>query len=641
MGRRRVVRVALALVVALGCRSLPRATPPRAGTAPAPHQPRHRVILLSIDGAGADDLWRLHREHAFGPDGFERFFTEGEVAERMIPVDPTMTAPNHASMVSGYPPALTGIVSNSFHRPSDPINRRTVGFTAPNEAETLWQAARRQGLKAGVVGWPAVGEIAGSPDAADWAIPFPNDTLRYPMLKEIAPTAWQPRAGPPPSTPGGHAGDVAAKVELEATDVLVAQTLEVVPVATGAPGVYDAVWIDDGNGTQALLHAGEWARLSAPLVGGGPGPTFWVELRSIDRALATAILYVGDTNRTHPYPQRFADALARAGVVWPGEPFDDVLSWDDTAAALHVWVDESERLTRYCIDAILSGAREEDWDLIIGYVPVIDETLHALLFEDPSQPDWTPELAGQMAEARLRVWRIVDRALGRLLGAIDAGTTVIVVSDHGLVPMHAGFYPNAVLEREGLLVRDAQGVPDAKLSKVVSFPSSAVSHLYLNLRGREPGGIVAPADAPALIARLRELFGAVRIQGERPLAAVLTREQASAIGMGHENTGDLVLVGAPGWSLVPGKPAHEPVPPKLQQLSQAGGDLANLLYWGGQHGYLEADNPGMDAIYLALGPGIAPRTVPRFSNLEVAPRVARALGIEPPRPRRPAAPSPP
>ena len=94
----RLKRLALAAltatVIAVACRTV---APP----AQAPRQ----VVVLSLDGAGAQELWRLHEAGAFGPDGFERLLREGEVARRLLPVNPALTAVNHISLASGFPPA--------------------------------------------------------------------------------------------------------------------------------------------------------------------------------------------------------------------------------------------------------------------------------------------------------------------------------------------------------------------------------------------------------------------------------------------------------------------------------------------------------------------------------------------------------
>jgi predicted AlkP superfamily phosphohydrolase/phosphomutase len=291
-----------------------------------------------------------------------------------------------------------------------------------------------------------------------------------------------------------------------------------------------------------------------------------------------------------------------------------------------------DRFARYFIDAILVGGDSERWDLIVGYVPVIDEMMHSMLLVDPRQARWSAERERAFAEARLHVWRAVDGEVARLLAHVDLRTTsVFLVSDHGLRPLRAAFYPNVVLERAGLLRRDADHRVDTATSRALVLTTAAVGHVYLNLAGREPDGIVAPTEARALLARIRDLLTNVTVDGERPLRAVLTREETARLGMDNPNGGDLVLMAAPGWTLK----GDEPSPGTARGDGLAAGDD------GGQHGYLESEEPAMDAVFLALGSDIAQRTLPPLRNLEVAPRVARAIGIEPPRCAAPGTASPP
>src|SRR5687768_7940926 len=101
------------LLSLLACRTA--APPPEGG----PAQPARRVIVLSLDGAAAETLHRLWRESALPHGGFRQFFEDGQVADRLVPVNPTLTAVNHISLATGFAPEATGIVSNRFH-PADP-----------------------------------------------------------------------------------------------------------------------------------------------------------------------------------------------------------------------------------------------------------------------------------------------------------------------------------------------------------------------------------------------------------------------------------------------------------------------------------------------------------------------------------------
>src|SRR5205085_2160203 len=134
-----------------------------------------------LDGASAEMLQQLHKEGALSAGGFERFFREGQVADRMLPVNPTITAVNHISLATGYPPAQTGIVSNSFHRAGTPFLDVVSGFEAPIESETLWESVSRQGKKVGVLAWPGA-DAKVSRRTADWGMIWQADPERDPAL---------------------------------------------------------------------------------------------------------------------------------------------------------------------------------------------------------------------------------------------------------------------------------------------------------------------------------------------------------------------------------------------------------------------------------------------------------------------------
>ena len=82
---------------------------------------------------------------------FRRLAARGFHAVRSIPPTPSLTAVSHITHVTGALPEVTGIVSNLMRDFSRPFPRTISGFDAPIRAETLWQAARRQGKRVGVM----------------------------------------------------------------------------------------------------------------------------------------------------------------------------------------------------------------------------------------------------------------------------------------------------------------------------------------------------------------------------------------------------------------------------------------------------------------------------------------------------------
>lgn len=122
--------------------------PALAAAAPAKAPPV--VILISFDG--------------FRPDYLDRGVTPNlsRLAERgvrgaMRPSFPSKTFPNHWTLVTGMVPDHHGIVGNRMEDPARPGERFTMDNDDPfwwNQAEPVWVAAERAGIRTATMFWP-------------------------------------------------------------------------------------------------------------------------------------------------------------------------------------------------------------------------------------------------------------------------------------------------------------------------------------------------------------------------------------------------------------------------------------------------------------------------------------------------------
>ncbi len=111
------------------------------------------VILISFDGLRADYLDR------FALPNFQRVLRRGTRAAGMIPVFPSLTFPNHYSLVTGLHPENHGIVGNNFYDPQrkDSYNFRDtkdVGDGSWYRGEPIWVTAESQGMVAACFFFP-------------------------------------------------------------------------------------------------------------------------------------------------------------------------------------------------------------------------------------------------------------------------------------------------------------------------------------------------------------------------------------------------------------------------------------------------------------------------------------------------------
>jgi predicted AlkP superfamily pyrophosphatase or phosphodiesterase len=73
--------------------------------------PEPTVILISLDGTRPADVFDA------GLPTFDELARRGARAERLVPVFPSNTFPNHVSLVTGVAPGVHGIVNNTFRDP--------------------------------------------------------------------------------------------------------------------------------------------------------------------------------------------------------------------------------------------------------------------------------------------------------------------------------------------------------------------------------------------------------------------------------------------------------------------------------------------------------------------------------------------
>lgn len=233
-----------------------------------------------------------------------------------------------------------------------------------------------------------------------------------------------------------------------------------------------------------------------------------------------------------------------------------------------------ETQTRYA----LRLARDHPTDFLMVHFLATDIAQHALWkHQDATHPLHQPELATRYGTAIRDVYARLDAAVGQLMELLP-GCTVIVMSDHGFGPLHRivnlnnlfierglmafkqtawvqarawafkrGLTPAAVwklVERIGLqnvatrvskkarneIVGRFLGFEDVDWSRTLAYSMGHVGQVYLNLKGREPHGIVEPGDYLAVrdqvTAVLRELRDPAT--GQPLVERIIPREQAGS-----------------------------------------------------------------------------------------------------------------
>ena len=270
---------------------------------------------------------------------------------------------------------------------------------------------------------------------------------------------------------------------------------------------------------------------------------------------------------------------------------------------------------------------------------------------------WPPEAVGRPAggdNVVLRAYQQVDWAIAQTRGLIAPDTTVILMSDHGFTYLQRLIHVNQLFSDMGLLAAEDQGrsllqragvtrqnvgrlarrlgldrirahIPDAakQIVPIGEFGldmthtraySWSAGEVFINLRDREPQGIVAPGEEyEALRNRIIERLETLTDNGRRLDIRVFKREEIFS-GKYLQNAPDLMIdVREPGYGLAN---------------RHTGMEVSEIL-----PGVIFSDYPGRggrhdtDGIFVALGPHIQKGAVIEDAEIiDITPTVLHAMG---------------
>jgi predicted AlkP superfamily pyrophosphatase or phosphodiesterase len=244
--------------------------------------------------------------------------------------------------------------------------------------------------------------------------------------------------------------------------------------------------------------------------------------------------------------------------------------------------------------------RDEIWT--DAAVHIIEKHTPNLLLLHLLETDTIQHEYGPLTPAAYAAYAYADHCLARVVeaargaGILDR-TTFFILSDHGFASYTHTISPNVALAQQGLLQRDG----NSWLGDVWVKAEGGAAELFLRDAKRRA----------ELEPKLKSYFE--RLPG---VAHVYTNQEARAIGIPSDKDTDqapqLYLVASQGYAFS----------------DSTDGDLETTGALRGAHGYLNT-MPDMQALFVASGAAIRPGVrVDSISNLQVAPTIAKILGLQ-------------
>lgn len=259
----------------------------------------------------------------------------------------------------------------------------------------------------------------------------------------------------------------------------------------------------------------------------------------------------------------------------------------------------------------------EGYEAVFSHYHNVDLQGHMIVkFMKHKDDDMLPERV--YAELMQMVYEQTDEYIGRFMHYLDEGWTIMIVSDHAQACPEYG--PIAMGEPMGVNVRLMQELGytavktdengdelheiDWERTKAVAVRGN---HIYINLKGRNPYGIVDPEEKYELEEQIMtDLYSYKHpVTGKRVIALALRNKDALVLGLSGEGCGDIIYFTSEGYHF------------------DHGDALSTTL------GYADTS---ISPIFIAAGPGIKEGfTTDRvIREVDVTPTIAAITGVRMP-----------
>jgi predicted AlkP superfamily pyrophosphatase or phosphodiesterase len=298
--------------------------------------------------------------------------------------------------------------------------------------------------------------------------------------------------------------------------------------------------------------------------------------------------------------------------------------------------------------AIRAITQNNNADLVLTYLEQPDGSQHQFLLTDPRQAsDFTnPNSigAGQDAAKVARykgyvetAYQIANSAVQKIIDTVgvDAegkpNSNIIVVSDHGFETFHTAISMNNLLRNAGF-----------DSTKVRAVTSGPAVNIYINLKGREPGGTVEVAEYLTLQKRVQETLKGLADNNPNYVTGsttvfdkVYSRDVAATATTANEiinargafigqDTGDVFALLKPGYNF----DGTQSTPVLRRDDAANASPIFSVPNFYGAHGY-DPTLPNLQSIFYAAGPDIAQQELGTVRNIDVAPTIEKILNVVP------------
>ena len=507
-----------------------------------------KAVVVGLDSAGSR-LTEKYINEGLLPN-MKKIKEKGVYLDAICPF-PTITPPNWATISTGVWPGTHGITGFYTHHPGDPLDRSKGGRGFERrecEVEFIWEMAEKEGIGSILINYPAswpprtkkVWQVTGCGLGKENELKINDGQL---FTTDDIPLSWKIELKPAVDWKGMDAGKGFLESELK-FELKGGREKTYYLLAGKEVSLHRSKDQSDILATLERNAWSDWIKDQFEIEKGIVAGAFRVKLLDYDHEARRINVYLPEIFPTEGFTE--PPELAEEIVEEVG-PFQEEPGWvalNEGNATDEEFLELMDYQDRWYGKAATYLMKKKDWGLLFLHAHGIDHAQHKYLRGLGTDKECEENLK--------RAYVSADNLVGQIYEATDDDTLFIVVSDHGATCRgedDIDIYE--ILKDGGLLSYEEPfpGLREIDWGKTKAVPNRS-SYVYVNLKGRDPQGIVEPADYDAVRDEVMHCLRAYRHPdtGESPFSILMKKEEARVMGLYGDGIGEIVYSTYPEYS---------------------------------------------------------------------------------------------
>ncbi|MEJ2248759.1 MAG: alkaline phosphatase family protein [Candidatus Lokiarchaeota archaeon] len=488
---------------------------------------------------------------------------------------PCDTPTNWTTIATGTTTAIHGATSFYLHIPGEPFgeslnHRSRTQLSKYCQAEYIWQVADSQGLIPFVAnypsGWPMEfdnGAIA----ALIWPIPetIPNVVSRPAILTyrtdlnntfQISPTHKS-------FDINKNSENLEFSLEFKYGSMKEPPTLSLYIINKNGKE-YDTIYLPkDSKNEEQIIGVNEWSQWISLNISTKYGelPCF-LKLKPLELNSDGSKLKL---QRTSVYnskgwtkPDNFGEKIIKNVIQHDLNPKDQEVEYMINEE-VESYLLQARLDTQTIGQTVCFAKKDLNWDICFFHAHLLDSVNHkelAYLYEkSPLYSENSSKKAWKNVEMG---YRIIDEMVGYIMDkCVDKNTIVVFVADHGAIPAWKVANIKEALKRKDLVSykwKNSQKKFIIDWKKTKAFPYFEPPYIWVNLKGRDPQGIVNSSEYESVRDEIIDCLLDMRDpkNNQRIVKIALRKEEADFLGQNGDRIGDVVYYLNPPYQIFDG-----------------------------------------------------------------------------------------